>query len=71
MTIITTNGGDEIQPSLGGQNWICKHGENNNNNNNNNNGIDQVCCPWMAKTKSSCLKNNNQKKWKQKDLIAQ
>jgi hypothetical protein len=25
----------------------------------------------MAKTKSSCLKNNNQKKWKQKDLIAQ
>jgi hypothetical protein len=31
---------------------------------NKTNGIHQVCCPWMAKTKSSCLKNNNKKiKW--------
>jgi len=29
-------------------------------------GIDQVCCPWMAKTKSNCLKNNNKKRKKKK-----
>ncbi len=39
----------------------------------NANGIDQVRCPWMAKTKSSCLKNNNKKKKKKekKGLVAQ